>query len=54
VCKYQELRKFVYPANAENLAKNGIFTMEPEILVGIFDGKPALIAIGLYFEENIF
>jgi hypothetical protein len=40
VCKYTELRKYVYPANAKNLAKNGVFTMEPEILFGIIDGKP--------------
>lgn len=51
VCKYPELRSYVYP-NANSDLKREILVMEPEILFGVKNNKLALLGIGFYFGKD--
>eukprot|EP00347_Sterkiella_histriomuscorum_P017751 403348136 len=51
VCKYPELRPYVYP-NSNSDLKREIMVMEPEILFGVKDNKFILLGIGFYFGKD--
>lgn len=52
---YPEIKNYIFPA-VDNLKKNKVFTMMPEILIAFRKGsaKPELIAIGIHFGEEDF
>jgi Lipoxygenase len=51
VCKYAELRQFVYP-NTNSDLKREVLVLEPEVLFGVRDGKFVLLGIGFYFGKD--
>ena len=51
VCKYPELRPYVYP-NVNSDLKRELLVMEPEILFGVKDNKFILLGIGFYFGKD--
>lgn len=51
MCKYTELRSYVYP-NVNSDLKREVLAMEPEILFGVKDNKFTILGIGFYFGKD--